>query len=683
MGLVVHGEGSRSEQTADGTLPLMLVPRQLPPPPARFTDRHHELSLLDSSQQAQRRTPSVVVLRGPGGVGKSALAAHWLNDVRDRFPDGQLYAELVGSSGEPVAVEDLLGVFLRSLGVAGHRVPEGLAERVGLYRSATADRSLAILLEDAVSAAQVRSLLPASGTSVVVVTTKRPLPGLIAEGATVVPVQPMDHDIALELLEASVGTDRVAADRDGARVLVALCSGLPIAVRVTAALMVLRPRWMIADLVDALRDEHARMDVLAVDDDLSVRATFDVSYWDLSSAAASAYRVLGVHPGRWVRSEMVATALQVSRSAARTMLDELADACLLDEAGDDLYRCHDLVHAHAHTMAASDLDATSRHDIARAILEWHLAVAREAGHVVLPARRVLPLALDRTVDLPDALAEQRTALAWLERHRHDLTAAIRSGVEHGWHDLAYAIGDALQPLFILHRHFGEAVEVNSLALRSALALGDADAEINMRKRLARAYLRLDRLELAQRHIDELLRISGQRGNRRGLASGLKSLGGLRSRSGRHDDAVEAFAEAARITGELAEPRREALTLLDLGRSLLDAGRAGQAVDDLARARELLSSVDIEDVYNAARATALLALARLRLDDGAAARGCIQEALPVLEAAGADAELARAHEIAAEIHAAADELDIAREHRRRAQDIMSVVSPESVTGSSAG
>jgi tetratricopeptide (TPR) repeat protein len=627
--------------------------------------------------------PSVVVLRGPGGVGKSALAAHWLDRVRDGYPDGQLYAELAGSGGEPVAVEDLLGVFLRSLGVASDRVPEGLAERVGLYRSVTADRSLAILLEDAISAAQVRSLLPPSGTSVVVVTTKRPLPGLVAEGATVVSVRPMDPGVALELLESSVGTDRVAADRTGARTLVTLCSGLPIAVRVAAALMVLRPRWTIADLVDALRDEHRRLDVLAVEDDLSVRATFDVSYWDLSATAASAYRVLGAHPGSWVCTEMVGTACQVSRPEARAMLDELADGCLLEEVDDDLYRCHDLVHAHAHSVAASELDTAGRLEATRAVLEWHLTVARAAGAVALPARRVLPYAVDRPMVLPDGLEEHGAALAWLERHRHDLAVAIQRSAEHGWHDLAYALGDAMQPLFLLHKHFGEAVEVNSRALQSALALGAANAEINMRKRLARAYVQLDRFELAQQHIDELLRRSKQRDDRRGVASGLKSLGHLLSRRGRHGKAVEAFAEAARIARELEAPRREALALIDLGRSLVDASRARQAADELTRARDLLSSLDSPDHYNAARAMTLLALARLRLEDRGSALHDIHEALPVLESAGADVELARAHEVAADIYTAAGEPDLARDHRRRADDLASVVSARPADGSSSG
>ena len=167
----IHGDVYFQQQTNDiGPV----IPRQLLPPPSNFANRHRELSTLDNIVAADAL--SVVLLRGPGGVGKTALALHWLDRTAEHFPDGQLYADLTLSDGEPVLVDDILGQFLRALGLAPQRVPGGLVERAALYRSVTSGSRLAVLLDNAVSAAQVRVLLPASAGAVVV-TSRRAYQG--------------------------------------------------------------------------------------------------------------------------------------------------------------------------------------------------------------------------------------------------------------------------------------------------------------------------------------------------------------------------------------------------------------------------------------------------------------------------------------------------------------------------
>lgn len=92
-----------------------VIPRQLLPPPGNFANRHHEVSTLDDLLTETGDALTVVVLRGPGGVGK---------------PDGQLYADLTRSDGEPVLADDILGQFLRALGLAPQRVPGGLVRKL-------------------------------------------------------------------------------------------------------------------------------------------------------------------------------------------------------------------------------------------------------------------------------------------------------------------------------------------------------------------------------------------------------------------------------------------------------------------------------------------------------------------------------------------------------------------------
>lgn len=647
-----------------------VVPRQLPAPPVHFVNRLPELSILDSTLATGKgRTPGIAVLKGPGGIGKSALALNWLDRVLDRFPDGQLYADLASSAGHPVAVEDVLGAFLRALGVAPERVPSSLGERAALFRSVTAERSLAVLLEDAVSAAQVRVLLPASADSLVAVTTRRPLAGLLAEGAVVVPVDPLDHAGAIELLRRHIGSDRVASERRPTETLIDLCAGFPIALSVVAAQMVLRPHRPMARLVDELRDERRRLD-LSVEDELTLRSTFELSVRGLPPDAEAAYLAIGVQPGVFVSAELTAATNRMGVGRARRALDDLVDASLLDEVDDGLYRCHDLVRAHARVEADERLDLEARTDLTRAALSWHLHVARAAGRTVMPARRLVDLGESPPVryELPRAVREYRGALAWLEQHRLDLAASVRLAAEIGQHALAYALGDAMQPLFIVNRHYREAAEVNEHALRAATAMGDVHAEASMRRRLANVLLHLDELPRAHEETQTLIRQAGERGDRRMRAAGLKNLARLHLRLGRPTDAVAALEETVEIHRELGRRRGVGLALAELGYALVEDGRAGEAAAHLDRARTLLMDLDPPDRFNAARATIDLARAHLRRNDPAAALTLLDGSLTLLASLGSDYQLSRAHETLADVHAARGDGELAREHRARADEL---------------
>lgn len=643
-----------------------IVPQQLPPPPAHFTNRCAELSRLDGSRSAGGRLPRLVVINGPGGVGKSALALRWLDRVLDQFSDGALYAVLTESSGRPVPVDDVLGSFLRGMGVPTDTVPTALNERVALFRSITADRSIAVLLDDAFSAAQVRALLPSSSSSVVVVTSRRPLVGLLAEGALMVTLEPLDSAAAIELLEHRIGRQRLAAERTAGEALVDRCEGLPIALAVASALIMLRPRRSIADFVAALDNERRRLEVLVVDDDLSVRSTLDLSYRTMPVLAMRAYHVVGVHPGALVCSEMVAAVCGPVR--ANDAIDALVDAGVLDEVGPRCYRCHQLVRAHAHDVVSRGVKTEDIGSMERAVLEWHLFVAQAASAIVMPARPTLTYRFRQTYELPAEVVDRQGALVWLERHRLDLAAVIRRAVADGKYEIAFKLAYAVQSLFILHKHNSEAVEVDHLGLTAAVGLDDWRAETEMRKRLARTYLQLGEHDSAQRHVDELLAGARKRNDRRGEASGLKTLGGLHSRRGKHGEAVLAFEEAANIVRELGNRRSLALTLVDLSRALLDLQHVPEAIGHLDEALTILRTLDHPDPYNTARATRVLAHAHRLSGDTDTAHHLLYDALAMLVSVEADHERAVTHEALAELHDQLGEPEQARSHRDHAAQL---------------
>ncbi|WP_435887225.1 AAA family ATPase [Streptomyces antimycoticus] len=75
------------------------IPRQLPPVSAHFVGREDELTALDSCRAAHpEKSPLLMVISGPAGIGKTALASRWVDGLAAEFPDGQLYADLGGYS---------------------------------------------------------------------------------------------------------------------------------------------------------------------------------------------------------------------------------------------------------------------------------------------------------------------------------------------------------------------------------------------------------------------------------------------------------------------------------------------------------------------------------------------------------------------------------------------------------
>ncbi|TDB78742.1 regulator, partial [Actinomadura sp. KC216] len=249
------------------------IPAQLRATPGCWSDRTDELDLLDRYAQpcadadhgqtpstGHDDAPTLVVITGAGGVGKTALALRWLHQLRPQYRDGQLFTDLRGFSGiRPADPGEVLERFLRALGISPDQLPRDVHEQSALFRSVTAERRLIILLDNAASAAQVRPLLPGAGRCLVVVTTRRTLPGLRVEGAHYLDLQPLDETGAQQLLDAMAGADRAAADPDAARALIAHCGRLPLALTACAAHLATHRHTPIARLVTRLNDERTRL----------------------------------------------------------------------------------------------------------------------------------------------------------------------------------------------------------------------------------------------------------------------------------------------------------------------------------------------------------------------------------------------------------------------------------------
>ncbi|MCK2215382.1 NB-ARC domain-containing protein [Actinomadura sp. ATCC 31491] len=278
------------------------------------------------------RGVGVAVLSGPGGVGKSALAVLAAHRLRQAFPDGQLYVDLHGLDPRPADPADVLGRFLRALGVDPAAVPPGVEQRAEMYRGLLAGRRVAVVLDGAAGEAQVEPLLPGTPGCAVVATSRLRLVGL--PGARLWELGLLSPADALDLLRRVAGHQRVECEPEPSAALAGLCGGLPLALRIAATRLAARPHWPVGHLAARLADPRSRLDALS-HGTADVRATLAAGYRLLDGTARRLFRLLGLVGPAPFPASVAAALLEVDVPAAHDVLAALVDVCLLDVTAPD------------------------------------------------------------------------------------------------------------------------------------------------------------------------------------------------------------------------------------------------------------------------------------------------------------------------------------------------------------
>ncbi|NUR84488.1 MAG: SARP family transcriptional regulator, partial [Nonomuraea sp.] len=529
---------------ADEDRPALTVPRQLPPDLPDFTGRADAMAVL-------REPFPVAVISGPPGAGKSALAVRAAHALRDAFPAGQLYLELGGR--EP---DDLLDEALRGLGVTSP--PPAAAERSALLRTLLADRPMLLLLDDARDAAQVRPLLPGNQCTVIVTSRRRitELPGAVR-----VQLGELTPDEALSLLAVVAGPDRVARERADARAIVALCGGVPMAVRDAGARLAARPGWSLSVLRERLEEDwQAELK--------EVRARLDQGYRALPAEAARTLTTLGslgpgAQPG-WVVDAVL------GRHGAYDVTDLLVDVHLLDPVGTDdsgqpRYRVPDLVarHARAHdpetgrdalARVLAAWTATTEHAMARLPTTVFTLTAAGAARWRLPART-----LDRLTADP---------ITWFESEQHALAAAVDVAADLGLAESAWGLAAAMVPYLDLRCHLGTWRRTHTAALAAARASGDRYGEAAMLRGLAQVSLYQDRYEESAAGFARSRRIFHELGDVRAEATSVCGLGAVSQFRGLHDRSLAHFRHALAMFVASGDRHGEAFAHQAIGRAYL-------------------------------------------------------------------------------------------------------------------
>ncbi|WP_276319432.1 AfsR/SARP family transcriptional regulator [Streptomyces sp. B27] len=331
-------------------------PAQLPSVPLPLSARSDALARVRHFLTTGTMPAGMVataVVTGRGGVGKSALALHAAHTMRGSSVHGQLYADL-GGAERPLTAREVLPRFLADLGVPRDEIPGEESERESLYRSLTAGRRLLVVLDNASGAAQVRPLIPGSGGSRLLVTSRRRLADL--EGARTLLLGPLDEAGSLELLGSIVGTARVGGEPRAARTVVTVCAGLPLAIRIAGTRLLERPHWSIGHLARRLTEAPRLLDELCAGD-TGVRPCLDAEVAGLRRSApggidpAEVLAALGAAGASSVSGGEVAVMVGCPEAQAEEALDSLVVANLLGAPAGGRYRLDALLRAYARERA--------------------------------------------------------------------------------------------------------------------------------------------------------------------------------------------------------------------------------------------------------------------------------------------------------------------------------------------
>jgi transcriptional regulator with XRE-family HTH domain len=369
--------------------------------------------------------PRTVIVAGPPGVGKTALAIEATQRLREpgSLP---LFLDLLGPNPAlarpPLSV--LQALLREVVDPQDGDPPSTLDACVAKWQEMCARRDRIIVLDNAAEEAQIRPVLT-GGSVRVVVTSRRSLAGL--EDVERIHLDPLPSPDSIRLLHDIVPPGQ-RTDRDIIE-LARLCSDLPLALRIAGNRIASQPSQTAVDFVRRLRSDDQRLRAL-VAGDLSAEAAFRLSYDDLGPFTAHVFRNLCLSYGLMFDVPLVAVLTDADPLEVEESLDELAELGLVEFIGQRRYRLHDLLRLYSsHELQREDEKAGAR---AQARLRsWLLSTAAMAGRLFAPD--AVPGAVAGQADRPEWLTDRASADQWLRWNREQWWPAFQHAARIG-HD---------------------------------------------------------------------------------------------------------------------------------------------------------------------------------------------------------------------------------------------------------
>ncbi|HZE38161.1 MAG TPA: BTAD domain-containing putative transcriptional regulator [Stackebrandtia sp.] len=551
-----------------------VVPQQLPADIATFTGREADVETL---LRTRTGGSPVAIIDGMAGIGKTTLAVHIAHWLAPQYPDGQLFLDLHGFSGDvaPVTAAQALERALRALGVGEADLPALAEERAALYRSILARKRVLVVLDNAADAEQIRALLPGAGGGFVLATSRRRFAEL--DDVHLVSLAALDGAQAIDMFTQAARIEPDDAQYVLIGHIVELCGRLPLAIRVAAQQLRRRSRWSLDDLYQRLSHDLRRMETLSVRNQ-SVAAAFEVSYRELEPELQRTFRMLALYPRTRFDARAAAALADIPLSSAQDQLDDMVDANLLDSPGPGRYAFHDLMRQFASAKSRHAETHTGREDAGLRLLDSLRTTAAVESEKAVSHPRLHEPPTDP--GLVAFAVQGDTGGPSLEDM---LTSAISRGVDtHVWQ-----IADATSELAT----DGDAARLRGVldqAARAADAASEPRDAAVASNNLAIAHLLLRQYPEAIENFQRSLEIRDKLGDVNGQAGVWNSLGVTHHHSGNLDTAAECLDRAVGFANAANADAAEARLITNYITLAVTMQRLDEALPLLNRARRIFT-----------------------------------------------------------------------------------------------
>lgn len=571
--IIITGDNAQIIQAAPFTPPALY---QLPTPSADFVGRKKEIKGLLKALKKES-----VIISGLGGVGKTELAYKLAQHLKPGYPDAQFYFDFKGSSKEPLSASDAMRHVIRSYHPTA-QLPEDESGLRAIYLSLLAGKKALLLMDNAVSPAQLDPLIPPTTCSLIV-TSRNHFTSKGLHPVILNTLEPKDAKQLLLKIAPRIG--------DYAEKIAELCGYLPLALEMAASAFHISVSMTPDEYVQRFSDTIKRLKLLD-----EVNASLLLSYELLNAEMQKLWRYCAVFPNTF-DAVAVASLWEMNVEDTKDKLDKLISHSLIEwNETTRRYRLHDL----ARLVVDTRLSMQERHFARGALATYYWKLLAQANELYLKGSEEMIGGLTLfDVERENIEAGQAWSVSLIGKDE----AATRLSIYY------YFAGVYV---LVLRLHPKERISWLEAGLKAAHLLNLKEAEGAALGNLGLAYMDLGEARKAIELYEQNLEIVRQTNDRLGQGAALGNLGIAFANLGETRKAIEFHEQSLLITREVGDRRGEASTTNSLGIAYGDLGETIKAIELLEQSR--LISREIGDRRGEGNALGNLGIAFAKLGE---------------------------------------------------------------------